>query len=355
MSKQRFMKTITRTEVYDAPAEKVFRYLDDLGVTGIHMTKSSAMMMGSKLHLEYLTANHTGLGSKYSWTGTMMAMKMDFTVEVTKWVEGVEKVWETIGEAKLIIYSWYRIHLLVYPSGNITQVELSVSYEKPMEWFAKIVSLPFADWYCNWCLKRMMADTKIRIENDKKILLKDAETNNIGIRQTNWYVITGGPGSGKTTTVHLLRNRGYTTTIEHARHYIDTQKITGRTVEEIRKNQIEFQTAVLNMQIVQEANLLPSETVFLDRALPDSLAYYRFLNLPEDERLNEVLKGVYYKKIFILDILPVVNDYARLEDGEAQKKIHSLITVVYESLPFPVIHVPVLQPEERVDFILKNL
>ncbi|MEP7376117.1 MAG: AAA family ATPase [Chitinophagaceae bacterium] len=349
------MKIIKRTEVYHAPAEKVFRCLDDLGVTGTHMTKSSAMMMGSKLHLEYLTANHTGLDSKYSWTGTMMVMKMDFTVEVTKWVEGVEKVWETIGKAKMIIYSWYRMHLLVYPKGDTTHAELSITYERLKGWFARIVSFLFADWYCNWCLKKMMSDTKIKIENDKKILLKATGANIVGIRQTNWYVITGGPGSGKTTTVQLLRNRGYTTTIEHARHYIDTQRIAGRTVEEIRQNQVEFQTAVLNMQIVQETQLLPSETVFLDRALPDSLAYYRFLNLPEDERLKEVLKGVYYKKIFILDFLPVVNDYARLEDGEAQKKIHSLITEVYESLPFPVVHVPVLKPEERVDFILKNL
>ena len=97
------MKTIKRTEIYNAPAEKVFSYLNDLGVTGMHMTKSSAMMMGSKLHLEYLTATHTGLGSKYRWTGTMMGMSMDFTVEVTKWVEGVEKIWETTGEAKMII------------------------------------------------------------------------------------------------------------------------------------------------------------------------------------------------------------------------------------------------------------
>ena len=110
-----FMKTIKRTEIYNAPAEKVFSCIDDLGVTGMHMTKSSAMMMGSKLKLEYLTANHTGLGSKYRWTGTMMGMKMDFTVEVTKWIEGVEKIWETIGEAKMIIYSWYRMHLFVNP------------------------------------------------------------------------------------------------------------------------------------------------------------------------------------------------------------------------------------------------
>ena len=56
-----------------------------------------------------------------------------------------------------------------------------------------------------------------------------------------------------------------------------------------------------------------------------------------------------------MDPLPLVNDYARLENSEAQKKIHDLITEVYESLPFPVVHVPVLPVEERVDFILKNL
>jgi len=349
------MKTIKRTEIYNAPAEKVFSYLDDLTITGMHMTKSSGMMMGSKLHLEYLTTNHTGLDSKYRWTGTMMGMKMDFTVEVTKWVEGVEKVWETIGEAKMIIYSWYSMHLLVYPSGNATHAELSITYKKPKGWFAKIISFLFADWYCNWCLEKMMSDTKIKIENDKIILLKSGNGNRINGRQTNWYVITGGPGSGKTTTVQLLRNRGYKTTIEHARHYIDTQRISGKTMEEIRKNQIEFQTGVLNMQIEQEAYLLPEEIAFLDRALPDSLAYYRFLDLPVEEKLNTQLKKASYKKIFILDLLPLVNDYARNENGAAQEKIHALISEVYQSLPFPVINVPVLPPDERVDFILKNL
>jgi hypothetical protein len=79
------MKTIKRTETYNSPAEKVFSYLDNIGVTGMHMTQSSAMMIGSKLHLEYLTHNRTGPGTKYRWTGMMMGMKMDFTVEVTKW------------------------------------------------------------------------------------------------------------------------------------------------------------------------------------------------------------------------------------------------------------------------------
>ena len=173
--------------------------------------------------------------------------------------------------------------------------------------------------------------------------------------QTNWYVVTGGPSSGKTTTVNLLQSHGYKTTIEHARHYIDTQKVTGKTVEEIRANQIVFQQGILDMQIEQEQAISPDDVVFLDRAIPDALAYYRFLELSPDEKLQEAVHKHLYKKVFILDPLPLVSDYARTEDGDAQKKIHALLTEAYESLPYPVVHVPVLSPEERVDFILKNI
>lgn len=95
--------------------------------------------------------------------------------------------------------------------------------------------------------------------------------------------------------------------------------------------------------------------VFLDRAIPDALAYYRFLNLPVDEKLTQALQTVFYKKVFVLDSLPIKKDYARTEDSTAQERIHDLLIEVYESLNLPVIRVPVLSPEERVDFILKNL
>lgn len=177
---------------------------------------------------------------------------------------------------------------------------------------------------------------------------------NFGI-QTNWYVLTGGPGSGKTTTIEFLAKRGFTITIEHARHYIETQMQKGRTAEEVRKNQEEFQMGVLDLQIEQEAMLSPKETVFLDRALPDALAYYYFLNLPLNEKITGAVKLYRYKKIFILDLLPLVQDYARREDEKAQKKIHELLNKVYSDLGFPIVHVPVLPPNERVDCILKKL
>jgi predicted ATPase len=174
-------------------------------------------------------------------------------------------------------------------------------------------------------------------------------------QQTNWYVLTGGPGSGKTTTIEIIASRGYKTTIEHARHYIQTQLQIGRTVDEVRKNQEEFQMGVLGMQIEQEAMLNPMDTVFLDRALPDALAYYYFLDLPVNRKITDALNLYRYKKVFILECLPLVQDYARREDDIAQKKIHELLIKVYSDLHFPIMHVPVLPPEERVDYLLNNL
>ena len=172
---------------------------------------------------------------------------------------------------------------------------------------------------------------------------------------TNWHVITGGPSSGKTTMIRLLAQRGYRTTIEHARHLIDTQRVTGRTVAEIRANQREFQRAVLLMQLKQEQSLDPDELCFLDRALPDSLAYYRYLELEPEPELLAALQTASYRKVFALDLLPLARDYARTESAAAQRQIHALLIEVYEELGYVVERVPVLEVEPRLEFILARV
>ena len=45
-----------------------------------------------------------------------------------------------------------------------SKAELSISYEKPKGFFNKILSFLFANWYCKWCLKQMLEDTKTSLE-----------------------------------------------------------------------------------------------------------------------------------------------------------------------------------------------
>jgi predicted ATPase len=173
--------------------------------------------------------------------------------------------------------------------------------------------------------------------------------------EVNWCVITGGPSSGKSTVIRILKDMGYETTIELARHYIDLQRMNGRSTEEIRANQRQFQHKVLNLQINTDKKLDPKELVFLDRGLPDELAYYKYFDLEPDEKLLAHVDDYRYRAIFILDLLPLDKDYARTEDVIAQKALHQMIIDVYVERGEPIFFVPVLPPKERVAFILDKL
>ena len=50
--------------------------------------------------------------------------------------------------------------------------------------------------------------SKVRNGINTKILCSNSKYWGTMRRQTNWYVITGGPSSGKTTTINLLKERG---------------------------------------------------------------------------------------------------------------------------------------------------
>lgn len=154
------MKTIEQTMLYKAPSKDVFECMDDLGVTGMHMTESSMPMMGGKMNLEFLTLQKKGLNTKYRWTGKVLWMPLDFTVLVTKWIEDKEKTWETIDNPKMIIYSWFRMHLKVERIENGSKAFLSISYEKPMGIFNKIICFFLGDWYSKWCLRNILNDTE---------------------------------------------------------------------------------------------------------------------------------------------------------------------------------------------------
>ena len=158
------MKTKSKYIFIHSSPDKVFAYMDNIGNTGMHMTKSSMPMMGSKLELNQVSENATGLDSKFWWHGRMMGFNMDFTVVVTKWIKGKEKVWETVGKAEMIIMEWYQMHLVLTSQDQNTKAELSIIYTKPKNIFFRFMAFLLAPLYANWCLKNMLNDTKRSLE-----------------------------------------------------------------------------------------------------------------------------------------------------------------------------------------------
>jgi hypothetical protein len=159
------IKSYSRMLLIHGNQHNVFSFMDDLAKTGMHMTESSMMMMGSKLTLVDLTSNGTGVGSTFRWYGKMMGMKIDFTETVTEWIRDKSKKWETIGDVKIILFSWYQMGFDLEKKGNDTQAILWIKYKRPSGWFYRLLSFLFAKLYCRWCLENMLADTKSHIEN----------------------------------------------------------------------------------------------------------------------------------------------------------------------------------------------
>lgn len=169
-----------------------------------------------------------------------------------------------------------------------------------------------------------------------------------------WYVLTGGPCAGKTTTINELAKRGHPVLAEPARLIIDEKFAAGHTIEEIVQDP-DWLPSVVRRAVAQEAELPRDELFFLDRAAPDSMAYYRHFGRSVDADLEKGMTPGKYRKIFLLDLIDFRNDDARHEDPEEAEIIHGLIRESYASLGYEVIPVPVLEIEQRVDYILERL
>ncbi len=160
------IKLYERHERIKGNSHTIFLFMDDLAKTGMHMSKRSVMMAGSKLTLVDITKNGTGVGSTFRWYGKMMGMTIDITETVTESVMDKSKKWETIGDAQVILFSWYQMGYEIVPEPNsgYTNVRLWIRYKKPKTWFYRLLSFLFAKLYCRWCLKNMLDDTKQHAE-----------------------------------------------------------------------------------------------------------------------------------------------------------------------------------------------
>ncbi|MFO7667820.1 MAG: ATP-binding protein [Desulfobacterales bacterium] len=174
------------------------------------------------------------------------------------------------------------------------------------------------------------------------------------MRITNWYVITGAPCSGKTSVISRIEQLGYRVVHETARAYINDELNKGKTLDEIREDMFIFESSIFYRKIKIEAALPEKAIIFLDRAIPDSVAYFRFAGLDPKEP-EEKSADIRYRKIFLFDRLRIKQDEVRNENEEDSILIERLIEETYLNLGYKIIRVPVLPLERRVDFIIENL
>ena len=173
--------------------------------------------------------------------------------------------------------------------------------------------------------------------------------------RNHWYVITGGPSTGKTTLLAELARRGYRTVQEAARTVIDDALARGITPQELRRDEKRFQEDVAAMKATTEASLDPQMVTFFDRGMHDTLAYMRYYSFDISESIEQLMNAR-CRAVFLLDPLPQYeSDYARTEDEQFIAAIQQLLHDAYAEYDMTPIHIPAVSVDERINLILDHL
>ena len=173
----------------------------------------------------------------------------------------------------------------------------------------------------------------------------------------NIYIVTGGPGFGKTSIIQALREQGFNGSDELSRQFIKEQVDSeGRLLPWI--DRLGYSKEILKRRIHQYKSIPSDELWFFDRGIPDLIAYIHKDSLQTPEVYFKSAKEFRYNKIVFLtppwqEIHK--NDSERLELFEEAEAIHQEIENTYTSLGYKCITVPKTTLSERVKFILKAI
>ncbi len=176
--------------------------------------------------------------------------------------------------------------------------------------------------------------------------------------KTKRIVITGGPGSGKTTVVRGLEEKGFRCLHEISREVILAAQKRG--IEQLfLTDPLLFSRKLLEGRVKQyeEADKLSEKILFYDRGLPDITAYMDYIGTPYPNSFNSACETYKYYRIFLLPPWKEIytQDNERYETYEEARTIYKYLRQGYEKYGYEVFEVPLSSAEERVDFILNHL
>jgi len=177
---------------------------------------------------------------------------------------------------------------------------------------------------------------------------------------TNLFVITGGPGVGKTTLINELRDIGFLVVEEDARKIIQAQMLMGGDALPWKNKtlyaKLMLEASVNTYQTIKEKQ--PSNPVFFDRGILDTICYMNMENIPPlTEMKAMVLARPYADKVFILPPWKKIyqTDNERKQTWQEAVFTFEKMKETYLSYGYEVIEIPKADVDTRRRFIEKEI
>lgn len=143
-----------------APPATLFAEIDDPERLASHMTRSSAMMAGSKMHYGLDAGAGKAVGSRITMSGTMLGIPLALEEGVTQRDPPFRKVWETVGEPRLLVIGGYRMGFEIAPRAGGSRLRVFIDWNDPpppWRWLGRMLGRTYARW-CTTSMARGAAE-----------------------------------------------------------------------------------------------------------------------------------------------------------------------------------------------------
>lgn len=169
------------------------------------------------------------------------------------------------------------------------------------------------------------------------------------------FVITGGPGAGKSTLVAALAARSVPTFAEAGRAVLRLHGAIDGPAHAARSPR-DYSEAMLlwDMRSWAEAERIDGPA-FFDRGVPDTIGYLDLIGRTvPDHMWRAALAFRYAGPVFVAPPWKDIygTDSERRQDWQTAVATHAAVRAVYERLGYEIVEVPPAPVAERADFVL---
>ncbi len=176
--------------------------------------------------------------------------------------------------------------------------------------------------------------------------------------QNKRIVITGGPGTGKSSVISNLESKGHYCFHEVSRQI--TLEAQEQGIDQLfLDDPLLFSEKLLEARIKQYQNAQESsgKLVFLDRGIPDVVAYMDYFGTTYPSIFRNACVDHKYDRIFLMPPWDEIyeTDNERYESFEEAQKIYEYLKKAYITFGYKPLEVPKQSIENRSNFILNNL
>lgn len=178
------------------------------------------------------------------------------------------------------------------------------------------------------------------------------------VNKKNFFVITGGPGMGKTSLLEELERRKYICIPETGRqiiiHQMNIKGIALPWKSPMLFGELMFRQAHEDFLTCGEQQ----QPVFFDRGIPDVIGYMELCRLQPGREIKEIAKSLrYHPLVFITPPWEEIyrNDTERKQSFPEAVETYKMMQKVYTKLGYQTLEIPKVSIRDRADFLIKAI